>query len=178
MGRVEGKVAVVTGGASGLGKAQAIRLAGEGARVVVTDVNAAAGRAVAEGVAGVFIEHDVRHEDQWHAVMEQVLGRFGQLDVLVNNAGVVVVGDIETTTIEQYRYVNAVNAEGVFLGCKHAIAAMKSGRGGSIINICSIAAHRSHPMVVSYVGAKGAVRPLCMTVAGHCLDKGYRSAST
>lgn len=173
MGRVEGKVAIVTGAASGLGRAQAMALAREGASVVVTDVNVAAGLAVAESIGGLFIEHDVRREDGWQSVIDKTLERHGRLDILVNNAGIVVVADIENTTLDQYRQVNAVNAEGVFLGCKFAIAAMKDSGGGSIVNLSSIAARRSHPQVFSYVAAKGAVRAMSMTVAGHCLDRGY-----
>ena len=136
--RVEGKVALVTGAASGLGKAAAKMLAREGARVVVTDRNAAAGREVAAslGEAGLFVKLDVTREEDWTQAMERTLAHFGRLDVLVNNAGVGVAKDVEALSLEEWRFVHAVNLDGVFLGCKHGIAAMrKSGAKGSIINV-------------------------------------------
>lgn len=172
MGRVAGKVALVTGAGSGLGRADAIRLAEEGARVVVTDVNEAAGRAVAAEVGGLFVRHDVRSEDEWRGAIAATMDRFGQLDVLVNNAGVVASSDIESTTLEQFRFINSVHVEGSFLGCKYGIEAMK-GRGGSIINIASITALRGSPLVFAYVAAKGAIRSMTTTVAVHCKEKGY-----
>jgi 3(or 17)beta-hydroxysteroid dehydrogenase len=173
MKRVDGKVALITGAASGLGKADAVMLAREGARIVVTDVDDAAGRQVAEEVGGVFVHHDVRSEDDWRRAVGVALERFGGLDVLVNNAGIVIPADIENTTLEQYRLVNAIHAEGTFLGCKYGIEAMKE-HGGSIINIASITALRGSPLVVAYAAAKGAIRSLSSAVSTHCLDKGYR----
>jgi len=172
MGRMNGKVAVITGAGTGLGEADAIALAREGASVVVTDVDADAGRAVAERIGGLFVRHDVREADDWRAVISATLARFGRLDVLVNNAGIVFPSDIETTTLEQYRLVNAVHAEGSFLGCQFAVEAMKES-GGSIINIASITALRAAPQVLPYAAAKGAIRALSLAVAGHCRDKGY-----
>jgi 3(or 17)beta-hydroxysteroid dehydrogenase len=172
MRRVEGKVVLITGAASGLGKADALLLAREGAHVVVTDVNEEAGRQVAEEAGGVFVRHDVRSESDWRTAVNTAVERFGKLDVLVNNAGIVIPADIETTTLEQYRLVNAIHAEGAFLGCKFAIEAMK-GHGGAIVNIASIAAMRGSPLVVAYAAAKGAMRSLSQAVAAHCLDKGY-----
>ncbi|HEY8351552.1 MAG TPA: SDR family NAD(P)-dependent oxidoreductase, partial [Sphingomonadales bacterium] len=141
MGRVEGKVAIVTGGASGLGWADAELLVAEGARVVITDVNAKDGAALAErlGPNALFLEQDVRDEERWKQVIAETVRHFGRLDVLVNNAGVVVVATPEETTLEQFRFANAVMSEGVFLGCKHAIPAMRESGGGSIINMSSIA---------------------------------------
>lgn len=175
MSRVAGKVAIVTGGGSGLGRADALALAREGARVMVTDVNEDAARAVAQEIGGDFARHDVRSEQDWQAVMERTVARFGKLDVLVNNAGIVVTADIEAATLEQYRLINAIHAEGSFLGCKYGIAAMKKkpGGGGSIINISSLSAVRGFPGVVTYAAAKGAILSLTTTVAAHCRDKGY-----
>jgi 3(or 17)beta-hydroxysteroid dehydrogenase len=172
MARVEGKVALVTGAGSGLGRADAIALAREGAKVVVTDVNEEAGRAVAAEVGGVFVKHDVRSEADWAAAVGAALG-LGGLDILVNNAGIVIVSDIENTTLETYRLINAIHNEGTFLGCKFAIEAMKK-RGGSIINVASQSAIQGFPGVISYAAAKGAVSSLTRSVAVHCRDKGYK----
>ena len=170
--RVGDKVALVTGGASGLGRADVELLAREGARVVITDVNEEAGRALADEVDGLFLRHDVSCEEDWQRVMDAVHERHGRLDILVNNAGIVEVADIESTSLALYRRMNQVHNEGTFLGCRYAIAAMRE-RGGSIINISSLSAIRSYPLVPSYAAAKGAVLALTHTVAGHCRQKGY-----
>ncbi len=173
-GRVEDKVAIVTGAASGIGRGCAELLAREGARVVLTDVNEAGGRDAAKAIGGdaVFVRHDVADEGAWREVIQATLDRFGRLDVLVNNAGIIVVADVETTTVEQWRRVMAVNAEGVFLGCKHAIPAMRRGGGGSIVNISSTAGLVGTAPFAAYSASKGAVRILTKTVAAHCRDKG------
>lgn len=172
MGRLSGKVALVTGGASGLGRADAIVMAREGARVVVSDVNEEAGRALATDIDGEFVLHDVRSEEGWKQAISRTLARFGKLDILVNNAGIVVPADIESATLEQYRLINAIHAEGTFLGCKYAIAAMKQD-GGSIINISSQGAIRGYPGVITYAAAKGAILAMTTTIATHCREKGY-----
>lgn len=175
MGRVSGKIALITGGASGLGRADALALAREGARVVITDVSEDAGRALAKDIDGEFVRHDVRSEDDWHKAIAHTLARFGKLDILVNNAGIVVPGDIETATLEQYRLLNAIHAEGSFLGCKYGIEAMKANPGstGSIINISSLSAIRGFPGVITYAAAKGAILAMTTTIAAHFRDKGY-----
>lgn len=175
MGRVEGKVAIVTGGASGLGRADAELLVAEGARVVITDVNTKDGAALAErlGPNALFLEQDVRDEERWKQVIAETVRHFGRLDVLVNNAGVVVVATPEETTLEQFRFANAVMSEGVFLGCKHAIPAMRESGGGSIINMSSIASHLGYPVFFAYSAAKGAVRAMTKSVAVHCQANGY-----
>lgn len=178
MGRVEGLVAIVTGAASGLGLADSERLAEEGARVVLTDVNAAAGEAAAAriGRGAVFLKHDVADEQAWIEIVAEVMRRFGRLDILVNNAGVVVVATPEETTLEQFRFANAIMSEGVFLGCKHAIPAMAKdkpgGRGGSIINMSSTASHLGYSVFFAYAAAKGAVRAMTKSVAMHCQEQG------
>lgn len=174
MSRVIGKVAIVTGGGSGLGRADARVLAREGARVMVTDVDEDAARAVAQEIGGEYLRHDVRSEQDWQAVIERTVARYGKLDVLVNNAGIVVPADIESATLEQYRLINAIHAEGTFLGCKYGIGAMKRkpGGGGSIINISSLSAVRGFPGVVTYAAAKGAILSITTTVAAHCREKG------
>ncbi len=173
-GRVQGKVAIVTGGASGIGAETARTLAREGALVTLTDVNEADGKSVAEEIGGsaVFLAHDVSDEDQWRAVILDVQRRHGGLHVLVNNAGIVLAANVEDTTLAQWRRIHAVNAEGVFLGCKHAIPAMRASGGGSIVNISSLAGLRGTPIYAAYSASKGAVRSLTKTVAVHCRDKG------
>lgn len=174
MGRVEGKVAIVTGGASGIGAETARCLAREGARVTLTDVNEALGTAVAKeiGAAATFLAHDVCDEDRWREVIADVQAREGGLHALVNNAGIVIAANVEDTTLEQWRLIQAVNSEGVFLGCKHAIPAMRASGGGSIVNISSLAALRGTPIYAAYSASKGAVRSLTKTVAVHCQERG------
>ena len=172
--RLAGKVAMVTGAASGLGAADAALLAEQGAQVVLTDIDEEGGRATAEVIAGsIFLPHDVRDEANWISVIDETLQHFGRLDVLVNNAGIVAYSTIEETTLEQYRLINSVVSEGTFLGCKHAIPAMRRTAGGSIINIASIAAIRGFAPVTSYSAAKGAVVALTRNVAVYCQEKGY-----
>ncbi len=176
MGRVDGKTCIVTGAASGIGQATARLLAREGATVVVADVNEADGRKTAEeiGAPSIFVAHDVTDEDAWRSLIADTENRFGQLDVLVNNAGIVVVADIEETKLEDYQRILAVHAQGPFLGCKHAIPAMARAGGGSIINISSVAGLVGSPPYAAYSASKGAVRSITQTVAVHCVQKGNR----
>jgi 3(or 17)beta-hydroxysteroid dehydrogenase len=171
--RLRDKVALVTGGGQGLGKADCEALAREGATVVVTDVALAPAQAVADAIGGIAFKLDVAVEADWLTVMAEVDQRYGRLDVLVNNAGVVVVADLEETTIDQYRWVNAIMNEGVFLGCKHALPLMKKSRAASIINMSSTGALLGYPVFLAYSAAKGAVRSLTKSVAMMCQDKGY-----
>lgn len=175
MGRVEGKVAIVTGAASGLGAASVQLLAQEGAKVVLTDINEKDGQALADSLGGnaLFIRHDVREEEQWISVIEQTVAHFGRLDVLVNNAGVVVVADVEHTTLENWRFVNAVGTDGTFFGCKHAIPAMRKSGGGGIVNMSSLAGIGGYPLVFSYAASKGAIRAMTKSVAVHCAQNKY-----
>jgi 3(or 17)beta-hydroxysteroid dehydrogenase len=173
-GRVEGKTVVVTGAASGIGRADALVLAREGARVVITDLNEDAGRALEKeiGDSALFVRHDISSEDDWKAVITAAEGRFGRISGLVNNAGVLLMASIEDTTIDQWRRINSVNSEGYFLGCKHGVAAMKAG-GGSIVNMSSVAAW-GLPFAAAYSASKGAVAALTNSVAIHCRGAGYR----
>jgi 3(or 17)beta-hydroxysteroid dehydrogenase len=179
MGRVEGKVALVTGGSVGLGRADAIALAREGAKVVVTDVNEAEGRKVVEEInashtgRALFLAQDVRDEAGWQSVVAEVVRTFGGLHVLVNNAGVVRIATPEACTLEDFRFQNAVMSEGVFLGCKHAIPAMKASGGGSIVNMSSVASHLGYPVYFAYSAAKGAVRAMTKAIAVHCQMNKY-----
>ena len=173
-GRVEGKVAIVTGGASGIGAATVRMLVAEGAAVVVADMDRERGETLAKELGGRahFALHDVRDEDAWVRLVADTESRFGSLDVLVNNAGVIVVATIEDTTLEQWRRIHAVNAEGVFLGCKHAIPAMRRAGRGSIVNVSSLAALRGTPIYAAYSASKGAVLSLTKTVSLHCRMRG------
>ena len=170
MGRLDGKVALITGAAKGLGEADARLFAAEGATVIVTDVDSANGERVASeiGPAATWMLHDVRIESQWEQLIANVVERFGRLDVLVNNAGVVEAGNIETTSEDHYRFVMAVSADGTFFGCKHAVRTMKMTGGGSIINMASIASLQGEAYVAAYCAAKGAVESLTRAVAVHC----------
>jgi 3(or 17)beta-hydroxysteroid dehydrogenase len=173
MGRVAGKVAIVTGGASGMGRADAILLAAEGAKVVVADLNEADGQAVAEAIgdSAIFLRLDVTDEEGWKSVIATTLETFGRLDILVNNAGLMILGNVVETDLESWRKVNAVNSDGVFLGCKHAIPAMAESGGGSIINMSSVAAIHGQSFVAAYTASKGAVRSLTKNVAMFCKEQ-------
>ncbi len=179
MNRVAGKVALMTGGALGLGRASALLLAREGARVVVTDIKESEGKCAADeivdaGGEAIFLRHDVASEGDWRRALETTLSRFGRLDVLVNNAGVALAADVEHTSLEQWRWVMSINLDGVFLGTKVAIEAMKKTGGGSIINLSSIAGIIGVPGVAAYCASKGAVRNFTKAVALHCAQAGIR----
>jgi NAD(P)-dependent dehydrogenase (short-subunit alcohol dehydrogenase family) len=173
--RVQGKVALVTGGASGLGRASAMMLAREGARVAVTDIDETGGRAVAAaiGEAARFIRHDVTREAEWTAAIAATLDAFGALHVLVNSAGIGISKDVEALTLEEWRRVHAVDLDGVFLGCKHAVPAIARSGGGSIINISSISGIIAGHNMAAYNSAKAGVRLLTKSVALHCARQGY-----
>jgi NAD(P)-dependent dehydrogenase (short-subunit alcohol dehydrogenase family) len=175
MGRVQDKVALVTGGASGIGFAAARLFVEEGAMVVVTDRDVAASAvAIAElGQRAHFHRLDVTREDEWVAVTEAVARDFGRIDILVNNAGVVLFKDVEATTLDEWRDLMAVNLDGVFLGCKHAVRVMKDRGGGAIVNMSSVAGMIGHGSLAAYCASKGGVRLLTKSVALHCARKGY-----
>jgi 3(or 17)beta-hydroxysteroid dehydrogenase len=169
VGRLDNKVAVVTGGAQGIGRAIAEVLTREGARVVLTDINAALGEETARAVgAARFIAHDVVDEGQWRAVIDTTVSAFGRLDILVNNAGIVAgpgANDIENVTPESWRKVLDINGLGVLLGCKHAMAPMRKAGGGSIINLSSMAALTPTPTIAAYGFSKAGVAHLTKSVA-------------
>jgi 3(or 17)beta-hydroxysteroid dehydrogenase len=175
MDRVASKVALITGAASGIGLACARLLAREGATVVLTDRNEEAGaRAAAElGSPHVFRGLDVTDEEAWARVVDETLAEQGRLDVLVNSAGVGVVGDIETATVKDLRFQYKVNVEGTFVGCQNAVRAMKQSGGGSIINVSSVAGLIGEGSLPGYCASKGAVRLLSKSVALHCARMGY-----
>ena len=180
MGRLDGKIAIVTGAATGLGRADAEALVHEGARVVATDINETGGRELAAKLnaaragSALFLAQDVRDEARWTQVVAECVGHFGGLHVLVNNAGVVVIATPETCTLEQFRFQNQVMSEGVFLGCRSSIPAIRASGGGSIINMSSMASHLGYPVYFAYSAAKGAVRAMTKSVAVHCQTNKYR----
>ncbi|MDQ2763377.1 MAG: glucose 1-dehydrogenase [Pseudomonadota bacterium] len=178
MGRVDGKIALVTGASVGLGRAAAVMLAREGASVVVTDLRESEGLDVVRqiekhGGHALFLKHDVAQEEEWQQVISATKERFGKLDVLVNNAGVALPGSVEECTLEQWRLLMSVNLDGVFLGTKHAIAAMKD-HGGSIINLSSIEGLIGDPNLAAYNASKGGVRIFTKSAALHCAKAGYK----
>ena len=171
--RLEGKVAFISGGAGGIGRATAERFSAEGAVIVIADIDEVAGaRACATNPNLSFEPLDVTSDASWTAAVDRTLSRHGRLDVLVNGAGVVVVKSIEDITESEWRRVQAVNVDGVFLGCRHAIRAMKE-TGGSIINLSSVSGLVGGHNLVAYNASKGAVRLLTKSVALHCARKGY-----
>lgn len=174
MSRLTGRTALVTGGAAGLGRATAERLAREGANVVISDVQTALGKATAAECACTFLEQDVRDEARWTSIVAEIERRYGPLSIVVNNAGIVGSADAatpESTGLSEWRSVFAVNVEGVFLGCRAAVAAMRRSGGGSIINIASIAAMLATPYATAYGASKAAVRQLTKSVAQHCAEQ-------
>ena len=180
MARLDGKVALITGGASGIGRRSAERMVEEGARVVITDIQAEAGHAVAAEIGRdiLFLEHNVTHEAGWQAVVEVALTRHGRLDVLVNSAGIAEMGNVEETSFEDWTRTQAVNSDGVFLGCKYGVAAIKQtsredGAGGSIVNISSVSGLIGGHNLAAYNASKGAVRLLTKSVALYCARQGY-----
>ncbi len=178
MKRVQDKVALVTGAGMGLGRAAALLLASEGAKLVVTDIDEKLAARTAEAVAeaggeALSLRHDVSNPDDWPAVMAAVEERFGRLDVLVNNAGIAIAKNVEETTLAEWRRTMAINLDGVFLGCQAGIGSMKKGTGGSIINLSSIDGIIGEADLAAYCASKGGVRTLTKAVAVHCAEKKY-----
>ena len=169
MGRVEGKVAIVTGAAMGLGEADARALVREGARVILTDVNRDIGAGVARELNAEYRFLDVTQEEPWIALIADVVKHYGGLNILINNAGIVEPGNIETQSSAEWRRQMAVSADGTFFGCKYGVPAIAKSGGGSIINMASIASKLGVHNVAAYCAAKGAVEALTRAVAAHCL---------
>jgi NAD(P)-dependent dehydrogenase (short-subunit alcohol dehydrogenase family) len=173
--RVRGKTALVTGAAQGIGRAAAVALAREGARVLLTDLNgegtSAAARAIdAElGVGTAFaVRHDVTSEADWKAAIAYAGEALGGLSVLVNNAGMAQLGSVEDLSLEEWRRSMSVNADSVFLGCKYALLLMRENQPGSVINLSSIAGLIASHNFAAYNASKAAVWLLTKSVALHC----------
>ncbi|HXG27503.1 MAG TPA: SDR family oxidoreductase [Nevskiales bacterium] len=174
MGRVANKVAIVTGAASGVGKADAMVLAREGAKVVLTDLNEKDGAAAARQIndkygdgSALFIRHDIASEDDWKTVIAKTEEAFGGLDVLVNNAAILLYGTIEDTDLATWQKIQRINGDGYFLGCHYGYAAMRRRGGGSIINMSSISGIRGVSSFCAYSASKGAVAALTRSIAAH-----------
>jgi NAD(P)-dependent dehydrogenase (short-subunit alcohol dehydrogenase family) len=173
MGQVDGKVAIVTGGASGIGAACAATLAREGAKVVVTDIDDARGRAVVEATRGaggeaIYLHQDVSLEESWPGVIEAAEKGFGHLDVMVANAGIGILCRAVEMSLADWRRQTAVNLDGVFLSVKYAVPALRRAGGGSIIITSSIAGLRGSAGLAGYCATKGGVRLFAKAVAMEC----------
>jgi 3(or 17)beta-hydroxysteroid dehydrogenase len=171
MRALEQRTALVTGGASGLGKAIAQRLAADGVRVIITDIQAELGATIAREGGFIFLEQDVCDESRWKAVVQEIEERCGGLHILVNNAGIVgpmAATSPENTPLSVWKKVFAINVEGVFLGCRAALPAMRRAGIGSIINISSVAGLLASPYNTAYGASKAAVSQLTKSVAQHC----------
>ncbi len=169
MGRVEDKVIILTGGAMGLGKAAATRLAEEGARIVITDHNVAAGEKTAKELGDnvEFLEQDVTDPDRWIEVIAHMEAQYGRLDVLINNAAVTVFGSIADVSYEDFKRCYTVDVDSIFLGCKSAMDLMGQ-TGGSMINFSSAAAINASADLVAYNSAKAAIPMLTKSIALYC----------
>lgn len=165
MGKLDGKVAIVTGGAQGMGAADSIILAAEGAKVVVCDVLDDLGVAVAAQIGGDYRHLDVTDEQNWAAVVTDVEQSHGSIGILINNAGVVGFTPVATTELEEWNRVIGINLTGVFLGIRAVAASMKTGGGGVIVNISSTAGLVGYPNLAAYVASKWGVRGLTKSAA-------------
>ena len=181
--RLEGKVALISGGARGQGAVEAKLFAREGAKVVVGDILDESGKQVeAEiheaGGEAAYVHLDVTREDDWRTAVNTAIDRYGKLDILVNNAGILIRKGIEDTTEEDWDRIMGVNAKGAFLGTKHSIPAMRQAGGGSIVNISSTAGLVASPSgSASYTASKGAVRLLTKSTAIQYAKEGIRCNS-
>ena len=184
MGRLEGKVAIISGGARGQGETEAKMFVREGAKVMLGDVLDDVGRKVEaeireSGAEVTYLHLDVTREDDWRTAVGQAVNRYGKLDILVNNAGILIRRGIEDTTEEIWDRIMDVNAKGVLWGVKHAVPAMRQAGGGSIVNISSIAGLVADPGggSASYTASKGAVRLLTKSAAVQYAREGIRCNS-
>lgn len=179
MGRVENKVAMITGAAKGIGRACAELLAREGAKVVLTDIDAESGESVVKGIGqaggeALFLHHDVTDEARWDEIMAEITAQFGGLDVLVNNAGILLMKPIGETSVDEWEQVFSVNVKSAFLGTRAALAPMRARGGGSIINLSSIYGLVGAPHAAAYQASKGAVRLFSKGAAAEYAEFGIR----
>ena len=180
--RLEGKVALISGGARGQGAVEAKLFASEGASVVIADILDDEGRQVEAEIAesggdATYVHLDVTSESQWNDAVSAAVERYGKLDILVNNAGILIRAGVEDTTEEDWDRIMDINAKGVFLGTKAAIPAMREAGGGSIINISSVAGLQGSPGAAAYSSTKGAVRILTKSTAIQYALEGIRCNS-
>jgi 3(or 17)beta-hydroxysteroid dehydrogenase len=178
MDRLTGKVAIITGGATGIGQACGELFAREGAAVALTDTNATGGNEVRlaierAGARAIFLQHDVGREDDWQRVVAETVRAFGKLDIVVNNAGLGITGDVEHATLDEWHRLMRVNLDGVFLGMKYTIPALHQTGGGSIVNMSSIEGIVGDPTLAAYDASKGGVRLLTKSAALYCAKAGY-----
>jgi 3(or 17)beta-hydroxysteroid dehydrogenase len=173
--RLSGKIALISGAASGIGAATARLFVREGARVLLGDIQQEKGQALAAelGDAAAFMRLDVTDDSDWAACVAEAERRFGALTTLVNSAGISVPANIEDESLEGFRRTLAINLDGTFLGCKHGVAALKGGAGGSIVNVGSTLGAKAGSIFPAYSSSKGAVKMLTASVALHCAEKGY-----
>ena len=179
MGRLDNRVALITGGAMGIGRACAERLASEGAKVVITDIEDHAGAETAAafkalGYTANFIHQDVTNEGQWQSVLSEIEDLHGRLDILVNNAGIAIQKSIFDMTMDEYQLQNSINLDGVFMGLKYGIPVIAKTEGGSIINLSSVAGLKASPGLSAYAMTKGGVRLLSKSVAKECIAAGIK----
>jgi NAD(P)-dependent dehydrogenase (short-subunit alcohol dehydrogenase family) len=174
-GRLQDKIVLITGGASGIGLATALRCAEQGAGAVIADIDEAKAQSLAAAHPALHaLRLDVTDEGSWERVVADVVTRFGRLDVLVNSAGIAPLGDIEHETLEQFRRVMDINVDGVFLGCRAAVRAMRPRGDGSIVNMSSVSGIIGGHNLAAYNASKGAVRLLTKSVALYCARVGSR----
>lgn len=178
MGRIDGKVCLITGAANGLGAATARLLASEGGRMVLTDIDRSRGEVLAAelqqaGAEAIFLSHNVTLEDEWHSVFDALLSQFGRLDVLVNNAGGGTYNDLETLTLAEWRNIISLNLDSTFIGTQLAVKTMKESGGGSIINMSSVGGLVGSPNLVAYSAAKAGVKLFSKAAAIHCGQQAY-----
>ena len=177
-GRVAGKIAIVSGAAAGIGRATALRLAEEGAKICLGDIDRTGAESCAadiraRGGEAFPLALDVAEEADWRRIINATVERFGGLDILVNNAGIAFAAGLEETTTEQWRRIMAVNVDSVFFGCKFALPAMRESGGGAIVNISSILGLVGSPVQAAYSATKGAVRLFTKGVALECAEAGW-----
>ena len=179
MGRVSGKIALITGAAQGIGEASALLLTREGATVFLTDIQDDKGKAAAKRIGGsaTYRSLDVRDEEAWRKLLAEVGAAHGRLDILVNNAGIIGLDmrpqDPEHASLESWRAVHATNCDGTFLGCKQGLAWLKQSRSASIVNVSSRSGIVGIPSACSYASSKAAIRNHTKSVALYCAQQGY-----